>query len=221
MSVQIFPPEILDLFLDELASDTKDPESQEALLACTLVNRQFCYQASSYIFSSLTISTQKCLDALLDILKANPDIGRHIRSFAAKDLSSSECLSAVFGQLCRLKDFRWIGLRTIVCSQDITLSISSIFSNSPYLTVLHFENMTDLPLSLFSFCCHLKSLILVKVCFAKIRPKTSSGSLFPSLRWLGILGPWSYDDDEVIGVIMAHAAPTLTTFILCDNNGSS
>ncbi|KAF8810744.1 hypothetical protein BYT27DRAFT_7253368 [Phlegmacium glaucopus] len=36
MSIQIFPPEILDLFFDELASATEDPKSRTVLLACAL-----------------------------------------------------------------------------------------------------------------------------------------------------------------------------------------
>ncbi|KAF8810782.1 hypothetical protein BYT27DRAFT_7185559 [Phlegmacium glaucopus] len=134
MSVQIFPAEILDLFLDELALATEDPQSRAALLACTRVNRQFYYQASPYICSSLMISTQKRLDALLDILNANPDISRHIRSF-------------------------------------------TFF-------------------------------------FAKTRPETLPGSLLPSLRRLRISLPLS--NDEEAEIIMTHAAPTLTTLILCD-----
>ncbi|KAF8811577.1 hypothetical protein BYT27DRAFT_7240269 [Phlegmacium glaucopus] len=150
MSVQLFPPEILDLILDELGSATEDTQSRAALLACTL-------------------------------------------------------------------EFGWIGLRNFVSSKVMltatTLSISSLFSGH-YLTALHFESMTDFPLSLFSSCCHLESLALIKVLFAKIRLETLSGSLFPSLRRLSISGPFS--DDEAPGIILTHAAPTLTTLILRD-----
>ncbi|KAF8804702.1 hypothetical protein BYT27DRAFT_7340210 [Phlegmacium glaucopus] len=219
MSVQIFPPEILDLFLNELASATTNPQSRAALLACTLVNRQFYYQASSYIFSSLTIYTQNRLNALLDILNVNPDIARHIRSFTVKHQPSSERLSAVFRQLRHLQEFRWIGRPTFFYIHAmliaITLSVSSLCSDLPYLTVLHLENMKDFPLSLFSSCCHLESLTLFRVLFAKIQPETLSRSLFPSLRRLSISGPLS-NDDEAVGTIMTHAAPTLTTLILCD-----
>ncbi|KAF8810757.1 hypothetical protein BYT27DRAFT_7336529 [Phlegmacium glaucopus] len=218
MSAQVFLPEILDLLLDELALANKDPQSRAALLACTLVNRQFYHQASSYIFSSLAISTQKRLDALLDILNANPDIARHIRSFTAKheiNQTSSECLSAVLRQLCRLQEFGWIGLFNYVSSQvmlkAITVSVSSLCSDH-YLTALHFVNMSNFPLSLFSSCCHLESLSLIGVLFTKIRPETLSGSLFPSLRRLSISNPWS--GDEEVGIILTHAAPTLTTLIL-------
>ncbi|KAF8810758.1 hypothetical protein BYT27DRAFT_7336530 [Phlegmacium glaucopus] len=224
MSIQRFPPEILDLFLNELGSATEDTQSRAALLACTLVNRQFYYQASSYIFSSLTISTQKRLDSLLHILNANPDVARHIRSFTVGDQidHTSSCLSAVFRQLCRLQQFGCIGPLTLLRSQvmltEMTLSINSLFSDRPYLTALHFERMMDFPLSLFSSCCHLESLTLITVLFAKIRPETLSGSLFPSLKRLSISSPWPYDDSEAFGIIMTHAAPTLTTLILCDNN---
>ncbi|KAF8810748.1 hypothetical protein BYT27DRAFT_7253372 [Phlegmacium glaucopus] len=108
MSIQMFPPEILDLFLDELASPTGIPESQEALLACTLVNKQFYYQASPFIFSSLTIAPPNRLDAFLDILNTNPDIARHICLFTVKHQLSFEHLSAVFKQLRHLQEFGWI-----------------------------------------------------------------------------------------------------------------
>ncbi|KAF8810764.1 hypothetical protein BYT27DRAFT_7336535, partial [Phlegmacium glaucopus] len=220
MPVQVFPPEISDLFLNELALATEDPQSRAALLACTLVNRQFYHQASSYIFSSLTISTPTRLDSLLDILNANPDIARYIRSFTAKhrvNQTSSECLSAVLRQLCRLQEFGWIGLPNFVRVSSqvmltaITLSVSSLCSDH-YLTALHFESMRNFPLSLFSSCCHLESLSLIGVLFAKIRPETLSGSLFPSLRRLSISGPSS--GDEAAGIILTHAATTLTTLIL-------
>ncbi|KAF8802983.1 hypothetical protein BYT27DRAFT_7196125 [Phlegmacium glaucopus] len=218
MSVPRFPPEILHLFLDEFGSDAEDPQSRAALLACTLVNRQFHYQANSYIFASLTISSQERLDALLDILNANPNIARHIRSFTVKHQPSSECPSAVFRQLCRLQEFRWMGRHTFSHTHamlaEITLSVSSLCSDLPHLTALHFENMMDFPLSLFSSWCHLRSLTLIGVVFAKIQPETLSSSLFPSLRRLSISGPWS--NDEAVGIIMTHAAPTLTTLILSD-----
>ncbi|KAF8810788.1 hypothetical protein BYT27DRAFT_7185571, partial [Phlegmacium glaucopus] len=76
----------------------------------------------------------------------------------------------------------------------------------------------DLSLSLFASCCHLESLTLIRVLFVNIRPETLSGSLFPSLRRLRILGPWSDDDDKTFGIIMTHAAPTLTTLILSGTN---
>ncbi|KAF8810761.1 hypothetical protein BYT27DRAFT_7185535 [Phlegmacium glaucopus] len=176
MSVQVFPPEISDLFLDELALTTEDPQSRAALLA-----------------------------------------SRHIRSFTAKhqiNQTSSECLSAVLRQLCRLQEFGWIGLPNWVSSQvmltAITLSVSSLCSDH-YLTALHFESMWNFPLSLFSSCCHLESL---GVLLAKIRPETLSGSLFPSLRRLSISGPSS--GDEAAGIILTHVATTLTTLILSD-----
>ncbi|KAF8811576.1 hypothetical protein BYT27DRAFT_6442465 [Phlegmacium glaucopus] len=223
MSIQIFPPEILDLFLDELGSATENPQSRAALLACTLVNRQFHNQASSYIFSSLTISTQKRPDDLLDILNANPDIARHIRSFTIKeeiDQAPSKCLSALFRQLYHLQEFGWVGLpipfRSLAMVTAITSSVSSFFSDRPYLTVLHLESMTDFPLSLFSSCCHLESLTLISILFAKIRPpETLSGSLFPSLRRLNISDLW-YSDSKTFEIIMTHAAPTLTTLIVHD-----
>ncbi|KAF8810772.1 hypothetical protein BYT27DRAFT_6480098 [Phlegmacium glaucopus] len=218
MSVQIFPAEILDLFLDELGSATEDMQSQAALLACALVNRQFYYQASSSIFSSLTISNPNRLDGLLDILNTNPGIARHIRSFTVKHQPSSKCLSAVFRQLRHLQEFGWIGrptLRSQVMLTAITLSISSLCSHLPYLTVLHFEDMTNFPLSLFSSCRHLESLTLLRIVFAEIQQETLSGSLFPSLKRLSLSGPWSKDDGGT-GIIMTHAAPTLTTLILCD-----
>ncbi|KAF8802974.1 hypothetical protein BYT27DRAFT_7260546 [Phlegmacium glaucopus] len=233
MSVQIFPPEILHLFLDELGLDAEDLQSRAALLACTLVNRQFHYQANSYIFSSLMISSKKRLDALLDILNANPDMARHIRSFTVKHPSqpSPECLSAILKQLHRLQEFGWTSQPVFSHNQAtltaITLSVNSLCSDLPRLTVLNFEDITDFPLSLFSSCCHLVSLTLIRVAFAKIRPETLSGSLFPSLRRLSISGPWT-DDDEAVGIIMTHVAPTLTTLILSAsglpenlNNGSS
>ncbi|KAF8810787.1 hypothetical protein BYT27DRAFT_7336549 [Phlegmacium glaucopus] len=226
MSVQIFPPEILDLFLNELRSAAEDPQSRAALSACALVNRQFYNQASPYIFSSLTISTRKRLDGLLDTLNANPDIARHIRSFTVKDQinqTSSKSLSAVFRQLCRLQEFGWIApptfLRYQIMLTAMTLSVNNLFSDCPYLTALHFERMMDFPLSVFSSCCHLESLTLIRVVFAKIRPETLSGSLFPFLRRLRISNPWSDDDSEAFGIIMTHAAPTLTTLILSDNHG--
>ncbi|KAF8810771.1 hypothetical protein BYT27DRAFT_6480081 [Phlegmacium glaucopus] len=110
MSIQIFPPEIFDLFLNELASATRDLQSRAALLACTLVNRQFYYQASSYIFSSLTIYTPKRLRGLHTILITNPNIARHIRSFTVRHQTSP--LSMVFNRLRHLQEFRWIGWPT-------------------------------------------------------------------------------------------------------------
>ncbi|KAF8802972.1 hypothetical protein BYT27DRAFT_7260544 [Phlegmacium glaucopus] len=186
MSAQIFPPEILHLFLDEFGSAIESPQSQERL------------------------------DALLDIFNANPNIARHIRSFTVKHQIYYECLPAVFRQLCRLQEFRWMGRPTFSHTLTaITLSVSSICSDLPHLTVLHFENMMGFPLSLFSSCCHLESLTLVMVAFAKIRPETLSSSLFPSLKKLSISGPWTAGD-EAVGIIMTHVAPTLTTLILSD-----
>jgi hypothetical protein len=87
MSVTTFPPEILDLLLNELGLDIGDRRSRAALLACTLVNRSFYYRASYHLFSSLSISMYRSperLNTLLDILNTNTDLARRIRSFTVK-----------------------------------------------------------------------------------------------------------------------------------------
>ena len=112
MSVPIFPPEILDLFLNELGSAAiKDPQSRAALLVCTQVNRQFYHQANSHIFSSILIGyPANDLHDLLGIL--NPEIARHIRSFTLEMNRDNvhiciQSLPAVLKQLCNLQKFKW------------------------------------------------------------------------------------------------------------------
>ena len=225
MSVPILPPEILDLFLDELGLAIGDRRSRAALLACTLVNRQFYYQASSHLFSSLSISTHRSperLNTLLDILNTNPDLARRIRSFKVEGiknrLDSAECLSAVFRQLYHLQKFGWTGnfaMPDETTIAAITSSICPSLRNFPYLTVLHLENIRNFPLSFFSACRQLESLSLSRVLFAKIRPETRSDSPFSSLKKLEILGGGLWQRDmEAIRIIMTRAASSLTTLIL-------
>ena len=225
MSVPIFPPEILDLFLDELGLAIGDRRSRAALLACTLVNRQFYFQASAHLFSSLSISTHRSperLNALLDILNKHPDLARRIRSFTIESLKnrldSAECLSAVFRQLYHLQKFGWTGNFAMPDETTITAITSSIcpsLCNFPYLTALHLKSIRNFPLSFFSACRHLESLTLIRVLFAKVGPETRSDSLFSSLRKLKISGGglWQRDMDA-IRIIMTRAAPSLTTLIL-------
>ena len=225
-----FPAEVFDLFVDQLGSAIDDdPESRTALLACTLVNEQFYRRASSHIFSSISISTfhsQKRLDALRDILIANPDIARCIRSFTVEALTHCESLHAVLRQLSLLQKFGWIS--ELYCQfmfngnkPDTPLSMIQDLFHLPSLTAFHFENVMHLPLSLFSGFkfSHLESLSLTNVGFARIlttdTPLLSSDSLFPSLKRLEITGAfWSDEDVEAVKTIMVCAAPTLTTLIL-------
>lgn len=223
MSLPIFPPEILDLFLDELAMG--DRKSRAALLACTLVNRRFYYRASSHLFSSLTISAHRSperLNTLLDILNTHPDLARRIRSITIESLKnrvdSAECLSAVVGQLYHLQKFGWTGnfaMPDETTIAAITSSVCPSLCNFPYLTALHLESIRNFPLSFFSACRHLESLTLVRVLFAKIGPETWSDSPFSSLRRLKISGGGLWQKDmEAIRIIMIQAAPSLTTLIL-------
>ena len=222
MSVHIFPAEIFDLFVDQLGSAAiEDPGSRRALLACTLVNEHFYRRASSHIFSSVSISTihsHKRLDALRDILNSNPYIARCIRSFTVEALTRCESLQVVLRQLSFLQKFGWVS--EIYCQfywnkPDTPFSMIENLFNLPSLTTFHFENVMHLPLSLFSGFCHLESLSLTNVGFAKIGADTLSGSLFSSLKKLEITGAlWSDEDVEAVKIIMVCAAPTLTTLIL-------
>ena len=217
MSDQIFPPEILDLFLDELGLTIKDPKSYEALLACILVNRQFHHKATSYIFSSLTISrrrSQKRLRTLCDILIVNPDIARHIRSFTLEGgLSLIEPLPDVFKQLSHLQEFRWIcRVRNWDHEDTIAGSIENL-CNPRSLTTLHLEKIDNFPLSLLSPCCCLESLTLIMVKFAEMESHLLSSSLFSSLKRLEVRD--TINNSQVIEKIIICAAPTLTTLVLC------
>lgn len=224
MSFLKFPPEILDLFLDELGLDIGDRRSRAALLACTLVNRLFYYRASSHLFSSISISTHRSperLNALLHILKTHPDLAPRIRSLTVKSvekLDSAECLSAVFRQLYHLQKFGWTGNFAMPDETTITAITSSIcpsLCNSPYLTELHLESIRNFPLSFFSTCRHLESLTLIRVLFAKIGPEARSDSFFLSLKRLKISGGGLWQRDMgAIRIIMTRAAPTLTTLVL-------
>lgn len=221
MSVQLFPGEIFDLFVDQLGLAIEDSESRTALLACTAVSRQFYRQATSHIFSSISISTVHSptrLNALRDIINANPHIAPCIRSFTVEVQTYSESLHTVLRQLSRLEKFGWI------CEHfnqfnwnkpEMPSSMIENLINLPSLTVFHFENVIYLPLSLFSGFPHLESLTLINVGFAGIGPDTLSGSLFSSLKTLRISGAlWSDEDVEAVKLIMICAAPTLTTLIL-------
>lgn len=222
MSVPTFPSEILYLFLDELGSAAiKDPQSRAALLACTLVNTQFYHQASSYIFSSLFISTlhsQKRLNALFDILNSNPDITRHIRSLIMEIqiYTIPVRLHAILRQLCHLQKLGWIEVPERPAYCNVTPPTGNL-CNLPSLpvTALHFENVLRFPLSLFPACYQLESLTLVDVRFLKMGSKPLPGSLFLSLRTLKISASmWSNKEVEAVTFIMTRAAPTLTTLIL-------
>ena len=218
MSDQIFPPEIFDLFLDELGLTIEDPESQEALLACIRVHRQFYHKAISYIFSSLTISRRahKRLRTLLDILNVNPGIARHIRSLTLEaGLSPTEYLPAVLKQLGHLQEFRWIS-KVIVWDHEATIAASiENLCNPRSLTTLHLEKITNFKLSLLSTCCYLESLTLITVEFAEVESDSLSSSLFLSLKRLEVRD--KINDWQAIEKIMICAAPTLTTLILCNS----
>ena len=218
-----FPPEILNLFIDLLGSTEKHPPSRTALLACTLVNRQFYHQASSYIFSSLSISarntdgrSQRRLNALLDIIKANPNITRHIRSLTVEVQTCTASLPAVLSQLDHLQEFTWIDSQQRSLISSYYLIVTSSIKNLSHLTALHFDGLMNLPLSLLSQCCHLESLTLIWVRFAEIERNTLSESLFSSLKKLEVSGVLTDRDVEAMRIIMIHAAPTLTTLILRD-----
>lgn len=222
-----FPPEILNLFIDQLGLTLEeDPPSGTALLACTLVNRQFYHQASSYIFSSLSISarntdgrSQRRLNALLDIIKANPNITRHIHSLTVEVQTCTASLPAVLRQLDHLQEFTWIDSqqRSLISSYFRPPPIvTSSIKNLCNVTALHFYGLMNLPLSLLSQCCHLESLTLIWVRFAEIERNTLSESLFSSLKKLEISGVITGRDVEAMRIIMIRAAHTLTTLILRD-----
>ena len=121
-------------------------------------------------------------------------------------------------QLYHLQKFAWIGEHFPDGWQPrapITASIGNI-CHLPSLTTIHLEKISNFPLSIFSACCHLESLTLIMVGFAKIGPNTLlAGSLCSSLKRLTISESlWS--DKEAIEIIMTRAAPTLTTLILCN-----
>ena len=232
MSDQIFPPEILDCFLDELGLTIEDPESREALLACIPVNRQFYHKATSYIFSSLTIShhAHKRLRILRDILTVNPDIARHIRSFTLQaGLSPTQHLPAVFKQLGHLQEFRWIfkgtnwdhnnnipeSIEVINWDHEFNIAASiENLCNPRSLTTLHLEKIGNFQLSLLSTCCNLESLTLITVEFVEMESDPLSSSLFSSLKRLEVRD--KIKDTQAIEKIMICAAPTLTTLILCN-----
>lgn len=219
--MSLFPAEIFDLFVDQLGLAIEYPESRTALLACTRVNRQFYRQASSHIFSSLSLSTihsLKRLNDLRDILNANPEIATCIRSFTVEAQTYTGSLRAVLRQLSRLQKFGWIceHFREFHWNEPDTPSsmIGNLFELSS-LTALHFENVMYLPVSLFYGLRRLESLTLIDVGFAKLEPNTLSGSLFSSLKTLQITGAlWSDEDLEAVKLIMISAAPTLTTLFL-------
>ena len=222
MSIQAFPAELFYLFLDELGSTIEDSESRASLLACTVVNRQFHRQASSYIFSSLTIRSQNRLNGLRDILNANPDIARYIHSFSVETQVYTETLQVVLRQLSRLRKFGWIceHFSQFHWNQaDAPASIIGNLLNVPSLTAFHFSNVMHLSLSLFSAFRHLESLTIDDVGFAKVDLDTLPLSTFSSLKRLKITGPlWSDEDVEAVKTIMICAAPTLTTLILSKTN---
>ena len=222
-----FPVEIFDLFIDELASTIEHAESRGALLACTVVNRRFYRQASSYVFSSISISTlhsQKRLNDLRDILHANPDIAHCIRSFTVEAQVYTDSLHVVLRQLSRLREFRWISEHFSQFNWNKPGTPKSIVENLfglPTLTALHFENTMYLPLSLFSSFCHLESLTLTDVGFASVEPDTllAVSPPFSSLKRLKIMGAlWSEEDVEAVKMIMSCAAPTLTTLVLSETS---
>ena len=227
MPVQIFPAEIFDLFVDQLGWAIEVPESRTALLACTLVNKQFYRRATPYIFSSLSISiihseSQKNLDDLHDFLNANPDIAQCIRSFTVEAPSRFEIhwesLHVVLKQLSLLQKFEWISQLQFYgrFHSDTHFSMmENLFVDLPSLTAFHLENVLHLPLSFFSgiWNLNLKSLSLVNVRFAEIRADALLGSLFSSLEKLEVtseLLSWSDEDVEAVQKIMVCAAPTLT-----------
>ncbi|KAF8810766.1 hypothetical protein BYT27DRAFT_7253391 [Phlegmacium glaucopus] len=196
MSIQMFPPEILDLFLNELGSAADDMQSRAALLART-PSKQTILLSSELIYLFIPHDLHS----------------KSTRHKASTLLRMSICCLQTATSPTGIR-MDW-SASTQVMLTAVPLSIGSLFSNLSYLTVLHFEMVTNFPLSLFSSCRHLESLTFIRVVFAKIQPERLSGSLFPLLKRLSISGPWS-NDDEAVGIIMTHAAPTLTTLILCD-----
>jgi len=86
--VQIFPPKILTLFLEELGLAIAISGSIIGLYSSKH------YQATSCIFSSISVSTCSRLNALLDILNANPNIARRTRSFTVVIETFTESLPA-------------------------------------------------------------------------------------------------------------------------------
>ncbi|KAF8817164.1 hypothetical protein BYT27DRAFT_7237615 [Phlegmacium glaucopus] len=220
MSAQIFPLEILDLFIDELGSATEDPQSRAALLACTLVNRQFYHQASSHIFSSLLIPMRRPqrLNALLDIMNSNPDIAQHIRSLILEirvlhmDMDAKD-ICALLRQLCRLRKFKWVAhgfLHFTWVNDNLALSIANLCTA---LTEHRFEeNLIDF--ALFLPACHLESLTLIDKWCENIRSKRLSDSLLPLKRLKFPCSMWFDEELEMATTIMTRAAPTLTTLIL-------
>ena len=153
MSVPLFPPEMLNLFLYELGLDIGYRRSRAALLVRTLVNRQFYYKVSSHLFSISTHRSPEPLNALLNILNAHSYIARLIRSFAVENrLDSVECLSATFRQLYHLQKFRWTGYFAFPDDTTITAITSSLKVHLLHCAPL--EGIRNFLLS-FSACRHL------------------------------------------------------------------
>ncbi|KAF8960965.1 hypothetical protein BDZ97DRAFT_1830614, partial [Flammula alnicola] len=50
------PPEILDLFIDELAQSSDKSVSRAALHACSLVSPAFCRRAQHHLLSEINLT---------------------------------------------------------------------------------------------------------------------------------------------------------------------
>ncbi|KAF8155505.1 hypothetical protein B0H34DRAFT_798682 [Crassisporium funariophilum] len=179
------PPEIVELFVDELALQ-HDHSSKAALRACALVSKGVHNRVAYHLFSTINIVQRNRSDGLLrmfgrlkdllQLLTDNPSIGPRIRTFSLETWIQREPPISEFGYfkmhmlpdvLQRLVNLNMLCFNnrhdTIRFSQlgGYLVAIFKELSKSPSLSRIKLRNIDVSPLKLLTSCNGLKTLCLV------------------------------------------------------------
>ncbi|PPQ97990.1 hypothetical protein CVT26_003052 [Gymnopilus dilepis] len=180
---QVIPQEIIDLIIDEVASDMGDSVRRETLYACSLSCQSFRTRVVYHTYSKIKIVETLTIDhsgirlrKLLEILKNNPLIGAYVRVLEVGGYITSAFVSSCLLDITLIpsilsclrgvqrliltetgeRPMSWTSLRS-----DVIDSLLVIIQGSS-LHSLEIEGFWDFPLDCVLRCKELEELTVIR-----------------------------------------------------------
>ncbi|KAJ7257224.1 hypothetical protein B0H12DRAFT_1322879 [Mycena haematopus] len=213
MEHPVFPQELFDIIIEELANDL------ETLRSCALVSRSFHSRAR--VFAHIRVGRldgkEHTLPNLHELLHGSPsfaarvesvhlsDEGDHSRWMVDPTLQRWRTLDTLLSLLVSLQRIRVTGAtwRNATFRQSISLALTR-----PTLTSLEFTGgISKMPFTLFSHCPSLRSLTLTGVSFENCDTFDAAGAACAKLEKLCLLELDSYALAQITYWISLPAFP--------------
>ena len=200
-SITSIPQELIDKIIDQLHTD------QDTLKACAVVSRSFLSPSRRHLYYSIdlgdsfTISVQRSLQKLYDILKSHPDIASLIREFHillvrgpaifTDWIEEDVLLQGILGMTqLQLLSLNGTVYHSTDMWDDIPINIQSAVLQcfqSPTLTEVRLNCIGTLPTSVIATLTHVRRLSLRFFAFRDDLQTESSNTPTKSLEHLEAL----------------------------------